>query len=144
MIGIVVVGHNEFAKGLNSTVEMIGGKQDQFETVSFLEGANPEDLYADIKNAVSNVDTGEGVLIFTDLKGGTPFIQSALLKSEGHNIEVLTGSNIAMLLEAALVRFTANDITEFANNLVNLGKTQVDMFTIENMSKENNNEEDGI
>lgn len=125
MIGFLITGHADFSKGLMSSLNMIAGEQDGVVAVSFNENANLEDYQETLQEEVKKLlDENEGVLIFTDLLGGTPFRLSMLVAAELENVEVLTGTNLPMLLEGTALRFT-DDVKEVANQLVESGKTGV-------------------
>lgn len=128
MVGIIVVGHGEFAKGLSSAVEMIAGRQDEYLNLSFSYGMTPEQLKAEIKDAIEQLNTERGILIFTDLMGGTPFKESVEISLQYDNVKVITGTNTAMLLEAVLMRSTITNVRDFAINLKETGRSQVDYF----------------
>lgn len=128
MVGIIVVGHGEFAKGLSSAVEIIAGRQDEYLNLSFSYGMTPEQLKAEIKDAIEHLNTERGVLIFTDLLGGTPFKESVEISLQYDNVKVITGTNTAMLLEAVLMRSTITNVRDFAINLKETGRSQVDYF----------------
>lgn len=144
MIGIVVVGHNRFAEGVTSSVQMIAGEQAQYETVKFLNGENPEDLFENIRNAVNLVNTNEGVIIFTDIKGGTPFQQAALLSTQIENVRVFSGTNVGMLLEASIIRTMEEDVNVFAEKLVQTGIDQVSLFDVSSLSSNDVEPDEGI
>lgn len=144
MIGIIVTGHGDFAKGLTSAVELIAGAQPQYEVVTFRQDKTPEVLNADIRAAIQNVDQGDGVLIFTDLLGGTPFKESAMITTEVQNVEVLAGTNLAMLLEASLMRMGEVEVTDFAISLAQTGAAQVSRFEMPSASDNEDEDEDGI
>lgn len=140
MIGFVVTGHGEFARGITSSLEMIGGKQEQYETVLFLAENPLEQLGKDIRAAIKKVDSGEGVIVFTDLKGGTPFNESVMASLEFDNVQVITGTNLAMLLEGSLARIGATDVKEFADGLVTTGASQVIRFEMPESSDDDDDE----
>lgn len=145
MVGIIVVGHGEFAKGVSSSVELIAGKQENYETIDFTSDITPEVLSEKIEEAIVRLNNEVGVLIFTDLKGGTPFKEAVESSLKHDNVKVIAGTNIAMLLEAALMRVSVTDITHFAKSLVETGKDQVDYFDIDALSFDvPDNDEDGI
>lgn len=145
MIGIVVTGHGRFAEGLTSAVELIAGKQPSYESVLFLEEKGPEALSEDLKVAINNVNTGDGVLVFTDLKGGTPFKEAVMIATQHENVEVLTGTNLSMLLEASLMRLGEPLLHDFALSLSETGASQVDLFDIADLQRDDEVEDgDGI
>ncbi len=145
MIGIIVVGHGEFAKGLTSAVELIAGKQDAYITLDFTSDITPESLKSNISDAIETLQENDGILVFTDLKGGTPFKESVEISLQYDNVKVLTGTNIAMLLEAALMRSSVTDVESFTKSLVETGSGQVDYFDIASLDFDQDDmEEDGI
>ena len=99
LIGIVLVGHGDFATALKSSVEMIAGKQRKMAGVSFELRDSDEDLRKRIKEAVSGLGAVTGILFFADLVGGTPFRVSALISRELGRSCVIGGANLSMVLE---------------------------------------------
>lgn len=142
MIGVVIVGHGEFAKGINSVIELVVGKQESLELVSFLEGDSNVDLNKRIKEAIDKLDCEE-TLIFTDLPGGTPFKESAMLSTENDGIEVIAGTNIPMLLEILFERETSK-AKELKERAMSTGKEQIVSFEIDDEEEEDEDFGDGI
>ncbi|MDN6162294.1 MAG: PTS sugar transporter subunit IIA, partial [Atopostipes sp.] len=104
MLGIIITGHGQFATGLQSSVELIAGKQENFETIDFEKGESSEILNNKLKKEVSRMDSQEGVIIFTDIPGGTPFNQSILLSQEDAQIKVITGTNLPAIMDGLFNR----------------------------------------
>jgi|YelNatPaOPRAMG01_1025707.scaffolds.fasta_scaffold193206_1 mannose/fructose/sorbose-specific phosphotransferase system IIA component len=98
MIGIIIVSHGYAAKELLHSAEMIIGRQDKVRVVSLTEGMSPEALIELTVDAIKELSDNNGILILTDLYGGstTNFIASALLKRG--NVEIVSGVNLPMLL----------------------------------------------
>jgi mannose/fructose/sorbose-specific phosphotransferase system IIA component len=98
MIGIIIVSHGYTAKELLHSAEMIIGRQDKVRVVSLTEGMSPEALIELTVDAIKELSDNNGILILTDLYGGstTNFIASALLKRG--NVEIVSGVNLPMLL----------------------------------------------
>ncbi len=97
-VGVVIVTHTDYGASLLKAAELIIGEQDGCRTVS-VDMTNEVDMtLATIKTAIEDTDTGAGVLILTDMFGGTPTNLSLSLLGEG-NIEVLTGVNLPMLIK---------------------------------------------
>jgi N-acetylgalactosamine PTS system EIIA component len=146
MVGIIVVGHGKFAEGLTSAVELIAGKQDNYEVLDFTAEITPTDLGASINAAMEKLNNEVGTVVFTDLLGGTPFKESVEASITHNNVRVIAGSNIAMLLEASLMRSMVTNIDEFVSSLVVTGKDQVSFFDLASleMVAEDNEEMDGI
>ena len=145
MIGIVVTGHGDFSKGIGSALRLIAGEQEAYEEVIFENECTPEVLSSRIASAIKNVNTGDGVIVFTDLKGGTPFKESVMIAMQHDDVHVLTGTNIAMLLEASLARLSKPEIRNFAFLLAETGRSQVELFDRETLNiKADEIDEDGI
>lgn len=143
MVGIIVVGHGEFGQGLTSSIELIAGKQEHYFAIDFPQEKTPDVLSADIKEAIDTLrEAGNDVLVFTDLMGATPFKESAELSVNYDNVRVIGGTNLAMLLEAALMRFTVEDFDDFVTKLVETGAQQVGMFDIAALSANDDNDDD--
>lgn len=116
MIGLVLVSHGTLAEGLVDAMSMITGPQEAVRAVGLLETEDVEGLMDKILSAVNEVDSGEGALIMVDLFGASPFNASArlVLSSPERKLEVVTGVNLAMVVELVVQRegLTLNDAVE--------------------------------
>ncbi|BBB47599.1 PTS system, mannose-specific IIA component /PTS system, mannose-specific IIB component [Pelolinea submarina] len=84
---------------------MITGEQKQIQAIAFNESQSPEDLKKNVEDSLSLIDMGEGVLIFTDLFGATPFnVAMRIYMESNRKIEVIAGVNLPIVLEAVLCR----------------------------------------
>jgi PTS system mannose-specific IIA component len=97
-IGVLVVTHGEFGAALLDAGQMIVGPQEAVESVSVLVSRGVDEIVADLKAALARLEHGLGVLVLTDLFGGTPTTLSLSLRKLG-NIEVVAGVNLPMLLK---------------------------------------------
>jgi len=122
MIGIVVVGHGKMAEELIKSAEMIMGKQDKIFPVHLTEEMGPETLVEEVKKAVGLCASEEGVLILTDLYGGstTNFVAANLISS-GYRVEIVSGVNLPMLLSVLCERTDLN-LAKLAEKAVMDGK----------------------
>jgi PTS system mannose-specific IIA component len=102
MVGLVVATHGGLAQELLRTAEGIVGPLVQCEAVSVAAGVSMEDARARLGEAVKRVDTGEGVLVLTDMFGGTPANLALTFLDE--KLEVVTGVNLPMILKLASAR----------------------------------------
>ena len=107
MIGMVLVTHGHLATEFRAALEHVVGPQKQFETISIGPDDDMELRRLDIINAVQHVDSGRGVVILTDMFGGTPS-NLAISVMEGSQIDVVAGINLPMLIKLASVREDAN------------------------------------
>ena len=97
MIGLVLVTHGKLAEEFRHAVKHVVGPQKFIETVCIGPEDDMEARRADIATAVAAVDQGRGVILLTDLFGGTPSNQAISLMEPGR-IEVIAGVNLPMLI----------------------------------------------
>ena len=105
MIGLVLVTHGGLAVELISAMEHVVGPQENTAAVCIGPDDDMERRRADIQKAVSSVETGEGVIILTDMFGGTPS-NLAISIMEANSIEVIAGVNLPILVKLASIRST--------------------------------------
>jgi PTS system mannose-specific IIA component len=103
MIGLVLVTHGQLAAEFRAAMEHVVGPQENVEAISIGPDDDMEQRRADILAAASRVDVGEGVILLTDMFGGTPS-NLAISVMENANVEVLAGVNLPMLIKLASVR----------------------------------------
>ncbi|WP_296744699.1 PTS sugar transporter subunit IIA [Mesorhizobium sp.] len=103
MIGLVLVTHGQLATEFRHAVEHVVGPQDNFETVAIGADDDMEQRRSDIVDAVARVDTGAGVIVLTDMFGGTPS-NLAISVMESGRTEVIAGMNLPMLIKLSSVR----------------------------------------
>jgi PTS system mannose-specific IIA component len=103
MIGLVLVTHGQLATEFRHAVEHVVGPQDNFETVAIGADDDMEKRRADIVDAVARVDSGAGVIVLTDMFGGTPS-NLAISVMESGRTEVIAGMNLPMLIKLSSVR----------------------------------------
>ena len=124
MIGIVVVTHGQLATELVNAAETIVGDLPQFAAVSIGWHEDVQDARDDIQSAIGRVaGRGSGVLILTDMFGGTPcnLAMTFLAKDQ---IEVVTGVNLPMLIKAASLRDAAA-LVDVARQLSEHGRSAI-------------------
>lgn len=99
MIGLVVVCHQDMGAELVKAAEMIVGRIEAVATVSVKQESAPELLRDEIQAAIKSVDRKKGVMLLTDMFGGTP--SNIALAFLGEAVEVVTGVNLSMLIKFA-------------------------------------------
>jgi len=126
MVGVVVVTHCHLAEELIAAAELVVGEDlKQFQPVSIDPKEGSEEIREKIISAIRRVDEGKGVLILTDMYGGTPS-NISLSFLEEKKIEVITGVNLPMLLKLATyqddmdVEALAVFITDYGQRNINL------------------------
>lgn len=105
MIGLVLVTHGRLAAEFRVAMEHVVGPQDAIETVCIGPDDDMEARRADIAAAVARVDDGSGVILLTDLFGGTPSNLAISLLQAG-KVEVIAGVNLPMLIRLESARRT--------------------------------------
>jgi mannose PTS system EIIA component len=110
MIGLVIVTHGGLANEFRAALEHVVGPQSLLETVSIGPEDDMELRRRDILAAVKRADDGAGVVLLTDMFGGTPSNLSISIMDEA-KVEVIAGVNLPMLIKLASVR-TETDLTK--------------------------------
>lgn len=118
MIGVIVVTHGQFGKYLLEAAQTILGPQEQCAHVAVEGAVDVGDLLGQLKNAVKKMDAGSGVIILTDMFGGTPSNISLSLLQTG-KVDVLTGVNLPMLLRILAMR--EQDLSQMVLEAKNAG-----------------------
>lgn len=126
MIGILVVTHANLASTLIETLEFILGKeQENLLPISIDIKEDPDSLRKKIKQGISKLMSDNGVLIFTDMFGGTPSNLAYSFLEEG-KIEVISGVNLPLLLKAVTAR-EKMDMETLTTSLVEHGKRSISL-----------------
>lgn len=103
MIGLVIVTHGGLAVEFRSALEHVVGRQSHLETIAIGPDDNMEARRVDILEAVKRVDAGNGVIILTDMFGGTPS-NLAISVMDETKAEVIAGINLPILVKLASIR----------------------------------------
>ncbi|KQU55024.1 PTS fructose transporter subunit IIA [Bosea sp. Leaf344] len=103
MIGLVLVTHGHLATEFRSALEHVVGPQKQLATIAIAPDDDMEGRRRDIIAAVEAVETGRGVIVLTDMFGGTPS-NLAISVMEPGKVDVVAGVNLPMLIKLASVR----------------------------------------
>ncbi|WP_085829760.1 PTS sugar transporter subunit IIA [Collinsella vaginalis] len=146
MIGFILTGHGQFANGLKSAIDMVAGDQPAFEIVPF-EGSAAASYGDDLRAAITAMRAEcEGVIVFVDLLGGTPFNQSMMIAGDIDNVEIVTGTNLPMLIELLLTRSGASGLADLAEQAVGVGQAGVTHKSLASLADdaEDDFDEDGI
>ena len=105
MIGMVIVTHGTLANALRDAMEHVVGKQKNVATVCIESDGEFESQRAEIANRMSEVNSGDGVILLTDMFGGTPSnLAMSMLDKPG--VEIIGGVNLPMLVKLAKIRGT--------------------------------------
>src|SRR5690606_24813114 len=125
MIGLVLVTHGQLADEFRHAVEHVVGPQEHFETVSIGADDDSENRRRDIIEAVKRADTGQGVIILTDMFGGTPSNLAISIMRSGR-VEVIAGVNLPMLIKLTSVR-ASDDMEKALAEAQNAGRKYINV-----------------
>lgn len=105
MLGIILVTHGNLASEFVAAAEHVVGAQEQMKAICIHPDSDMEKMRSAIIKAARDVDTGKGVVLLTDMFGGTPS-NLAISVMESANIEVIAGVNLPMLIKLISLRRT--------------------------------------
>ena len=125
MVGIVLVTHPNLGEEFIRSAEMICGKMPRVLTLSIDTRKEVEELRRGIAEAIKKVDDGDGVLILTDMFGGTPSNMSLAFLQEDR-VEVLTGLNLPMMIKLSNCR-EGRPLKELARMVKEAGQKNINL-----------------
>jgi PTS system mannose-specific IIA component len=125
MVGVVLVTHPHLGEEFIRSAEMICGKLPRVLTVSIDTRKEVEELRRGIAEALKKVDEGDGVLILTDMFGGTPSNMSLAFLQE-NRVEVLTGLNLPMMIKISNCR-EGRSLKELARMVKEAGQKNINL-----------------
>lgn len=123
MIGLLVITHGELGRELVQAAEFILGRREQVASLAVVSQTEPEQLSRQIKEAIQKVGGKEGVLVLTDMFGGTPNNISLTMWEEG-KVEVATGVNLPMVIKALTSREKFS-LIELASQVCSAGREAI-------------------
>lgn len=127
MIGLVVVAHFNLAREMVAATELIVGKQEQFGYVDIFPTDDVDKVKDKVVQALRKADSGEGIIILTDMFGGTPSNISLSFLEEG-KVEVVAGVNLPMLIKLVSYR-TGRSLGELAPFIAQYGQKNIYLAT---------------
>ncbi|UUI02371.1 PTS sugar transporter subunit IIA [Oceanobacillus jeddahense] len=101
--GILVMTHGDFGKAAMDSAQLIVGEQENYETISVFVVDNLDDLKQEMEEKVKSLDTSKGLVILTDIVGGTPINLASNLLTREDTI-IASGVNLPLLLEVLMNR----------------------------------------
>jgi PTS system mannose-specific IIA component len=125
VIGIVIVAHGGLAKEYLAAVEHVVGKQEGLRAIAIEADHDRDDKQAEICKAADVVDTGQGVIVVTDMFGGSPSNLS-LLACNPKNRKIIYGANLPMLIKLAKSRHLS--VPNAVESAKQAGRKYIDSF----------------
>ena len=120
MIGIVVAAHGELAQALVTTARLVVPQAEAVMSVSVESGDSSEKFESKLDEAVGKLKASDGVLVLTDMFGGTPS-QVSMTKHNTGRVEVITGTSLPMLIKALQISTQKIDLFEAAKQIKQSG-----------------------
>lgn len=103
MVGLVLVGHGALACSMLAAMEQVVGPQSQLGAICIGPDDDMEQRRAEMLQTIASCDTGDGVIVLTDMFGGTPSNLAISIMDEGR-IEIVAGMNLPMMVELSSLR----------------------------------------
>ncbi len=123
MIGILISGHRNIPSAFVDLVKAVIGVEEGIDFLSTHGFSSAYDLEKVMAEKIERLDRGDGVLVLTDLFGGTASnVASALRRKSKHNFVVLTGVNVPMVVQAVILRMDVRDLNELADKVLEAAK----------------------
>lgn len=138
---IIITGHNKYASGVYSSLEMVSGNLENIYAVDFLSNDTDASL-ADKFNEITKNKKDFGILFACDLLGGTPYKEAAKLAFNNKNIRVVTGANMGGIIDSNF-KLSMMEIDALAKNLI-IASTKNLMILDTTKQKIENDINDGI
>ena len=123
MIGGIIVSHGKLAEELLNALTIILGEAVNIEAISIGWYDDVEESKKKINKSLKRVDQKNGVIIFTDMFGGTPSNLSFSFSKDNH-VDIITGVNLPMLIKFVSLQ-RSNDLKEVANKVVEQGRKNI-------------------
>lgn len=137
MIGIIVSGHINFATGMQSAVEAIVGEQASLEFIDFVPTMTTEQLEEQMLTSINKMNDGSGVLILTDVPGGSPCNRGVSIMLSRDDVRVVAGCNLPMITNACFERDDVS-LEELADIVCEIGAQSMKDMAKEIAQLENN------
>lgn len=128
MIGLILVSHGRLAEEMKTVMEHIVGPQEGVETVGIYSNDDMEQRRAEIQEKIEKTNTGAGVIVLTDMFGGTPS-NLAISMMNNDQVEVIAGMNLPMLIKLAQVR-TSQPLKEATLSAQEAGKKYINAASV--------------
>lgn len=98
VVGLIIATHGDLSRSLMRSVSLIAGEYRNIITLCLEKNDNADDFYGEIESSIEKAEEGDGVMIFTDILGGTPS-NLCTLAARRHHLFCLTGLNLSMMIE---------------------------------------------
>ncbi len=131
MVGLILATHGTMAAAALDVASMFLGEQEKVSCISFLAGDSLETLIDRFQTAITELGTVDGVLILTDLKGGSPCNVATLYQKTTSNVQALYGFNVPMLLELLDAREQTSALDKLVQAALDAGAREMGSIVID-------------
>ncbi len=144
-VAIIICMHGKLSIEILNTIKLIIGKQKNISSIKFLAGENLDNIIYKYKKSFKKLNITKGVIFFVDILGGSPFnAANKILSKNTIKCDIISGTNIPMLLETLMAREEKKTIEELVQIAINSGKQGISNIlninkTDHNNKKQNNN-----
>lgn len=131
MIGILVLSHGNLSQGVVESGKIIVGTNEKVDYLGLYGGENIDEFYNRTAEKIKALDDGDGVLVFSDLYGASPFKATAYCVKKLPNTlyRSISGVNFSMFIESVLLRETM-ELEDLSQHVMNTGKQGIkELFT---------------
>lgn len=135
MLNVILTGHGRFGSGLAAASTQIIGEQPNFHYVDFTVEMSTEQLVDKIKTIIEVEGKESNFVFLTDLLGGTPFRVASMMTQELKSCEVITGTNLQMLVQMLLERDECASTEDFRKEAISCGRDGITSL-FDELSKE--------
>lgn len=147
MFGMLVATHGTMSDGVKDAVGVIAGMSDNIETVNLLSGAPVEELGSQILNKIQELNTGDGVIVFTDLVSASPYNQSILAINQlddekKEEVHIIGGFSLPMVIEAVNHQLIGTSIEEAVKLIEDQGKASIGTWNIKDVNLDDDSDDD--
>lgn len=124
MIGLLIVTHGDMADELVNVCFKIIGAREKIDSCSIQWDDDPNESTRKIEKKLKQLDNGKGVLVLTDMFGGTP-TNIMISLSKKYNLDIITGVNLPMLIKAATIMANEDELSLFADKIKSQGQKNI-------------------
>lgn len=147
MLGIVIATHGKLSDGLKDSAEVIIGATNNIATVNLNQGDDVQALGTKIKEAILEVNQGEGVIVLVDLVSASPYNQSVLMVNSleaelQEMVYIIGGVNLPMLLETINHQILSTPVEQTAQAVINQGTESLSMWHVSMVDASDDDDED--
>ena len=130
MTGLIIATHGDLAASALEAAELLGGEQEQVETIGFRPGDSLELLLERFTQAIKRLEECEEILVLTDIKGGSPCNAATVMKAKNPKLRVVAGLSIPLLAQFFESKANGETLADSIDELIEIGKFSIREITL--------------